>query len=88
MAAYEKGSTARGAYIAVKDGTACVQFSLTEKLSPLAAGEAITFPVAQPQCPPAKMWVVTLTFRTRKAATDSATRHRSTLCEVLDNHHQ
>ena len=64
LAAYEEGSAASGATIAVEDGTAAVEFSLADVPSPMAAGEALVYPLGVPQRLPAGDWHATLFFRT------------------------
>ena len=67
LTAYEEGVAASelAAELAVEDGTAAVEFSIDPGSPPMAAGELLTFPLAQPQRTPAGDWRVVLSWRTQ-----------------------
>ena len=68
LAAYKEESASLGASIAVKDNTACVEFSVAQVQAPLKAGEMVVYPLRAPRRQPVGEWVITLFFRTKAHA--------------------
>ena len=68
LRAYEEGDAASelAAELAVEDRTAAVEFSIDTDSPPMAAGELLTFPLAQPQRTPAGDWRVVLSWRKQR----------------------
>jgi hypothetical protein len=77
LRAYEEGVAAfaaaelasegpRVAELAVEHGTAAVEFSIDAESPPMAAGELLSFPLAQPQRTPEGDWRLVLSWQTQR----------------------